>query len=181
MRTTEAPGEVDSRFPPPSNFIPAGNVVAAKASDTPAFIKTAMKRRRVKTGARRAGRVYERKVQKFLCEEYETYIPSTWLSFQDDTGRTRWCQPDGILLDYERGRLTIVEIKVTHTQLAWWQVRRLYEPVLRAIFKQEDWPHLQALEICRNFQPIEFPERFVFTGDPWDMQQGRFGVMRCRM
>lgn len=172
----------------PANFTPAGKVVRAWACDTPAFIKAAMKRRKRTSGAKASGIRYERRVNKQLLEDTEnpqdtgiTYLPGVWFGFLDASGRTRYCQPDGLLIDLFNRRVTIVEIKVRHTLLAWWQVRALYQPVIRAIFKSENWPHVQGLEIVRAYEPMEWPERFHFTGVPHEVADDGFGVMKMRL
>lgn len=109
------------------------------------------------------------------------YAPAPWVRFEAvGASRTRWCQPDGLFLDLEAGQITIVEIKYQHTALAWWQVRRLYEPVLQAIFP----PNLfsfAALEIVSWLDPdVEFPERWHYAPEPSRVPPGGFGVHIAR-
>lgn len=175
-RRTKARGSSN----PPKGFKPAGVVRYARGTARPQFAK-----RGAIKGKKRSGLIYEDKVQEFLtdlyCEDLLQYLPSVWIEFEDGRGKTRVCQPDGLLLDARRGRLTIVEIKTTHTHLAWWQVRALYQPVLRKIFPDDIWPHLQGLEICKRYEPVEFPERFHFLGEPHQVPANSFGVMKLKL
>lgn len=158
-----------SPVPAPASFKPAGRILDARFCPPPA-----LKRKRY-TGRRLAGVQYEKKVQAHLCDLYpDRYIPSPWLKFFAE-GKWRWCQPDGLLLDIKRGRITIVEVKYQHTADAWWQVRHLYEPVLRAIFPAELW-HFDACEIVKWYDPeITFPERVVLAQEV-DMKHPAFKV-----
>lgn len=142
--------------PPAQGFSPAGSVAEARFSLTPPpFI-----RQRKYTGRRAEGIRYERKVQDMLLDVFpDSYIPSPWLHFLGaEADKWRWCQPDGILVDFERGLLTVLEVKYSHTSDAWWQVRRLYTPVLQRIFPPALWEY-QACEIVKWYDPAtKFPE-----------------------
>jgi hypothetical protein len=93
-----------------------------------------------------------------------------------------WCQPDGLL--EVNNLLIIVEIKVNFSSDAWWQLRKLYEPVVKCALK----PSRLALAIvCRSFDPVvPFPERpFILPavgalcGRPeWDYT--RIGVVQWK-
>jgi len=139
---------------PPVHFNPAGEVVEAFISPRqPPFIRT-----RRYSGRRADGIRYERRVHAHLLELFpDTYLPSPWLHFKS-AGRWRWCQPDGLLFDLAHGRIIIVEVKYSHTSDAWWQVRRLYLPVLRKCFPEGLW-RFEACEVVRWFDPLtHFPE-----------------------
>lgn len=118
---------------------------------------------------------YEKKVQEFLGQLYgDRYLANPWLKFFSD-GRWRWCQPDGLLLDPRKGRITIVEVKYQHTPDAWWQVRQLYQPVLEAMFPAKLWA-FDACEVVRWYEPwTVFPERVVLAQEV-DMQHLAFKV-----
>lgn len=92
-------------------------------------------------------------------------ILGPWIKFTSK-GRERplYCQPDAIILDIRRGTITVVEIKIKHTSDAWWQLRRLYTPVVQHIFG-EGWTYI-VLEIAKWFDPhTRFPEEFTFVDD----------------
>ena len=145
---------LQSFCPPPRRFHPAGEVISAEFITPPAFVVP----RRSKNPARASGVRYEKKVHSYLSETYpEEYVIAPWVRFHSRGGtKALYCQPDALLL----------EIKIKHTADAWWQVRRLYLPVVQHIFGL-DWAYI-AVEITKWFDPhTKFPERFEFV-DPAD-------------
>lgn len=146
--------------PAHEGFRPAGRVLSAGLCLEPAL------RKKRYSGRRLAGIQYERKVHTYLDSLYgERYIPSPWLRFFSD-GKWRWCQPDGLLLDFSRGILTVVEVKYQHTSDAWWQVRHLYMPVLKEIFPETLWS-FEACEVVKWYDPAtSFPEKVVLAQEP---------------
>lgn len=155
--------QVTNYCPPPKRFRPAMGVEFAVFSpDQPLFIHTS----RV-TGKRADGIRYEEKAQAhILSEKPDRYVPSPWFRFRNK-GRKKFyfCQPDGLHFDFTRGLITIVEIKLQHTSNAWWQTRRLYEPVLQKVFPKSLW-NFAILEVVKWFDPdIAFPEHYNFIKD----------------
>lgn len=146
--------------PAPASFRPAGRVLSAQFCAAPAL------RRKRYTGRRLAGVQYEKKVHAYLDSLYGfRYIPNPWLKFFAD-GKWRWCQPDGLLFDLARGRITVVEVKYQHTSDAWWQLRHLYEPVLSAIFPARLWA-FDLCEVVKWYDPeTAFPEKTVLAAEP---------------
>lgn len=146
--------------PPAEGFRPAGRVLSANFSNPPAI------RRKRYTGRRLEGIRYERKVQDYLSTFYgENYLASPWLRFfpAGDGARWRWCQPDGILLDPRRGKITIVEVKYQHTSDAWYQVKELYLPVLQVMFPSPLWT-FDFCEVVKWYDPdTAFPEKVVLA------------------
>ena len=102
--------------------------------ETTAFIKRARKQK--KSGAALAGLKYENEVNDAFTKRYpDRYLIGPWIEFYaDDETRIRVAQPDGIIFDLSRGSLTIIEIKLRHTIRSWWQLRHLYEPIIKAAF-----------------------------------------------
>ena len=134
---------------PPKGFDPAKSVQwASLLAEPPSFIT-----RPAKYGAKGRGIRYEKKVQGILENRYgERYVPSPWILFSEGSGlRPRYCQPDGLLIDFIRGRITIVEIKYNHCELAWWQLFRLYRPVVSHIFGQQ-WEY-SCCEVVKWYDP----------------------------
>lgn len=130
------------------------------------------------TAAQKAGIRYERKVHEHLSSLFgSAYRPSQWFRFEDRNGALRWCQPDGLL---SLGPLVVIfEVKARLVPDAWWQLRRLYEPVVRRGLRPA------ALGLCtitRNFDPhIIFPEPlYLIAGKLEDWARGerfeRIGV-----
>ncbi|MFQ5741977.1 MAG: hypothetical protein ACE5HV_00130 [Acidobacteriota bacterium] len=62
-----------------------------------------------------------------------------------------------------------------HTSDAWWQIRKLYEPVLRSVFGP-DWDY-PVLEVVMWFDPdTPFPEILCFARHPHEVPAQAFGV-----
>lgn len=164
----------------PKRFHPADLVVEAEFCSAPAF-----------TGGRnpsalaRKGLRYERKIHEHFSAIFPPrsgaplYFPARWIRYVTsdprDTG-WRYAEPDGLLLDFDRSLLTIVEAKLTHTQYAWWGLRRLYEPLLRKIFGSR-W-RVAVCEVCRYYDPgVPWPEPFTLIRDLRELSPNEFGVM----
>lgn len=137
------------------------------------------------TGAKRQGLNYEKRAQAYVEMQLAQkrisnpdleYMKSPWLCFKalGNNGRTSYCQPDGLILDLAERHCVIVEIKLQHTAEAYWQVRKLYQPVLQVIYPTFTF---SALEIVKWLDPhIKFPEAFKFAEDIWYNDQVKFGV-----
>lgn len=129
------------------------------------------------TGARARGIRYERRAQEHLTSLYaDMYVASPWLQFiASDSARHRWCQPDGLLIDIPRGIITVIEIKTSHTARAWWQVTKLYMPVLQSIFPTDLWLYRRC-EVVRHYDPlVVFPEPIKLVPDLSQLDH-RFGI-----
>lgn len=138
--------------------------------------------RRVR-GAKAAGLAYERKVHRHLREVYSPeaggplYAPAQWIEFVErgSTSRRRWAQPDGLLVNLDKGLVTIVETKLRHTDRAWWWLRQIYLPLLRHIFPA-GWT-FALLEVVRYYDPaVHFPEPTKLVKYPDRLCEGQFGV-----
>lgn len=137
---------------PPDRFRCAENVRSVVLSPhAPSFARKGSRK-----GAKGNGLRYEARVHKTLLADYfSTYLPSPWFRFVDDNGM-RWCQPDGLIIDIQRGRITIIEIKTSHIGEAWWKLHKLYLPVVRTLFGQDF--EYRCLEVVRYYDPaISFP------------------------
>jgi hypothetical protein len=155
----------------PKGLIPAGNVTTSRLSNTPPpFLST-----RKATGARAAGLRYERKVQEHLLAQHaERYLPAPWFVFTNTNG-PRWCQPDGILIDIEAGRLVVVEIKHSITERAWWWLNDLYVPVVRKAFGK-NWS-IATVTIVKWFDcKVLLPERPTMCREIMQAQPGQNAI-----
>lgn len=133
---------------------------------------------RGRTGAQKAGLVYESKVQDVLEAIYETrYRRSPSLLFDDRSGVHRII-PDGILS--LGATVVIVEIKLRHTERAYWQLERLYKPVLRALAVPGS--HVLTVEICRSYDPDEpFPDAHRLVTSLHRLPQDSTGVLQWQL
>ena len=154
--------------PPPRGFRPITELSRGKfLRSRPPFI-----RRRKPKGRKAQGIRYERKVLEFLeASSPLPLYPGPWIEFWDkERGKwtKRWCQPDGLLLDPWEGRAIVVEVKYQHTSDAWWQLRKLYLPVLEMMLPEYEF---FPLEICKWYDPaVSFPEEVAMTPVPWQSQ-----------
>lgn len=136
---------------PPAGFYEAKEVRAAWPMPRGPFARTSA---RGGTPAQRAGKRYEKKVSGFLSNALgPDFSDHPWFRYASPEG-TRWCQPDGLLLSEPFNIL--FEIKYSFTPDAWWQMRRLYEPVVRKAFLLK---RLSLVLICKKYDPaVSFPE-----------------------
>lgn len=145
--------------PPPARFRPAIGIVSTQLSPTPQFAK--IKRKNL-SSARIAGMRYERKAHEYLKLIHpDSCASSPWITFttRSSRGKPLWCQPDALLIDFRRGVIAVIEIKLKHTSDAWWQVRKLYTPVVSHLFRP-GWKYV-AIELVKVFDPhTKFPEKF---------------------
>ena len=135
-------------------------IVKAEISYPPYFARECKK----KSKAQALGLRYERKVHEYLERHYpDLLVISPWLKFYSEKN-WRWCQPDALLLDIRNNTICIIEVKIKHTENAWWQVRKSYIPVIKAIFGS-DW-NIVPIEVVKWFDPhTHFPEWFHFVDD----------------
>lgn len=104
------------------------------------------------SAAQKAGLRYEEKAQAFLRSKFPDVRLSTMLHFCDDSGPRR-CVPDAFLSLPDR---TIAfEIKSQHMPESWWQLRKLYAPVLEALYSKP----VLCVEMTKSYDPaVPFPE-----------------------
>lgn len=86
----------------------------------------------------------------------------------------RYCQPDGLIVEPERSRITITEIKLRHTSDAYVQVTGIYDPVVRRLFPGWDIRHV---EVCRWYDAgIPFPVPPILVSNLDLCPKAGFGV-----
>lgn len=132
------------------------------------------------TESQKAGLRYEQQVNEHLKSCGGLFIFQPKVQFRDDSG-ARLCVPDGIIY-VGNGRLAVVEIKLQHMPEAWWQLKRLYEPVVRSM---RDAREVICLEVCRTYDPVTpFPCETSLVYDLEDFLHeatcDKFGVMPWR-
>ena len=106
------------------------------------------------SAAQKAGIRYERKALSALSKALPDVEQSKWFKFSDATKAFRFCQVDALL--HTEALTVIFEVKTRFTSDAWFQLRQLYEPVVRKAL----YPKSFALVIiCKHFDPAApFPE-----------------------
>lgn len=135
------------------------------------------------TAARRAGLRYEARAQAHLHELYPeelmdqgiAYLQSPWIIFSlKGEPMPKYCQPDGLIIDLPKSRITVVEIKLKHTADAHTQLAGIYTPVVRRIFPGFQ---IRTLELTRWYDPaIDFPVPVQLVSDISLVPSGRMGV-----
>lgn len=117
------------------------------------------------TVAQLGGLRYERKVKSHFAEKVPGVELGPWFLFRDRYG-TRRCQPD--MLFPLHGWTVIAEIKANHTTDAWWQLRKLYEPVVA----WADGCNTKLLVITENFDPaVPWPEELFIMDSVADVTE----------
>jgi len=156
----------------PADFRPAGNVRWAMPCHEPGW---AAKLALSNNGAFAAGQRYEARVHELLLVQFPvSYVRSPWFAFSG-SGGARHCQPDGLLLDFRSGSVTIVEIKLYHTERAWWQLEQLYRPVISRAFGPQ-W-RVATAEVCRFYDPsISIPALVRLHADLTKCREDEFNV-----
>lgn len=132
------------------------------------------------TAARHAGVLYEKKARAKLRELLPGISCSLWWDFYDQRSR-RAIQTDAVYFAKLDTIITIFEIKKSFTSDAWWQLRKVYEPVIQA------WAgasYINVVEVCSSFDPVVvMPEEIeVIENLPlWVKERNsRMGVFVCR-
>jgi hypothetical protein len=85
--------------------------------------------------------------------------------------------PDGLYLN--DGEAIVFEIKISHMPDAWWQLRRLYQPVVERL----SYVHsVSVIEVVRSFDPSQaFPEEVkVIRGLDGLVSSSNFRVLLWR-
>lgn len=146
--------------PRPTKFKPAREVTSARICAKPPWIR----RKRAK-GRFAVGIGYERKVQDHLALlvlglEQVRYLESPWIEFLTDEGK-RWCQLDGLVINHKHRLAIIYEIKWAHCERAWFQLRELYQPVVRKLLPNYT---VGLMEVVHWHDPqIQWPEAYDFA------------------
>jgi len=133
--------------------------------------------------AKRFGLRYESKVHDELKGKFgRWFMAGPVIEFFDGNSKydKRFCVPDGLIRHHTR--MVVCEIKSQHMPEAWWQLRKLYEPVVRKLWGRE----LVLLEICRSYDPqMPFPEKVEFVEDigkfALEAKDGTLGVLQWKL
>lgn len=166
--------------PPPLNFKPL-NGAPRKVHMQGPFIGT----KPTGSAAQKGGIRYERKAQEWLKEKCSSYLASPQFTFRDDGGG-RSIVPDGIATWQDDGEetLAIFEIKIQHMPDAWWQLEKLYKPVLSA---WHPTAHVVCVEVTKTYDPaVPFPceHELIYSPRmlelPKVLRRSNFWVLPCR-
>jgi hypothetical protein len=130
--------------------------------------------------AQRAGLRYERDFNIYMSKEFPDYVPGPHIHFYSDEA-ARTVQPDGVLAFSEV--VYVFEIKYQHVPEAWWQLVKLYRPLVERIFVGKP---VRCVEVCRSYDPATgFPcdveliddlSKWLYRSEPSDV----FGIYKWR-
>jgi len=122
----------------------------------PKFVQSGRRRR----GRKGVGLRYEAKVHDHLLSEFDGYIPSPWFRYttSDEPRRINYAQPDGLIVDVERGKITICEMKYSHCAEAYYQLLDKYLPIVRRFFNNSEIWEFATVEIVYWYDcAVAFP------------------------
>lgn len=150
---------------------------AVRMVDEPNFAKIVT----LPKGSKRRGLLYQERVVGFLEENApEEWVPlaGPWFEFVDTTGH-QYAQADWMAIDVVRGFICLVEIKLNRVPDAWWQLNRLYGPLVQQLFPKFEIGMLEIattpcsfatpapVEIVSSLTQVE-PYKTKFLRVPYD-------------
>lgn len=94
---------------------------------------------------RKTGRHLKRMVQAGFFGEEADLRSEQWIYFKDENG-TGWCQPDHFIATPER--IFLFECKLTQSDVADVQLKQLYSPCLKYIYKRD----VLMIQVFRNMR-----------------------------
>jgi hypothetical protein len=136
------------------------------------------------TGVRAEGMRYEYRIQAAFALRYSApnsesmYAPGMWIRYVDSS-RREYAQPDGLLVNFKRRLITVIEIKLKHTIAAWFWLRELYEPLIRHIFGHS-WKYAVCEVVKWYDASVQWPEPLRMTADPSMLIANEFGLHICK-
>lgn len=172
-----AAGRSSVPIPPPPAYLklPLGAITHAERSPINPFAGTRARR----SGAQKAGLAYQKRIVEHLVGEFgrASVDAGAWFHYLDDSLRRSYCQPD-VLVEFGPSCL-VVEIKLRWTSDAWYQLRKLYLPVLTAALLPTT---LIPLVICRSYDcAVPAGEAVNLIDTPADAKVGLFNVCPMRL
>lgn len=142
------------RMGPPKGFRGAWKASHVRSVTQPQFAQTNGGQK----GSRKRGLVYEaqvvEKLEKRLPEGW-VGVAGPWFLYLDKWAKERYAQPDWLGFCVPEGLICIVEVKLTRTPKAWWQLNRLYRPLVEQVFP--DW-EIALLEVASKPKHFPLPE-----------------------
>jgi len=112
----------------------AANLVKVEPCNEPAFAKA----KRTK-GPKRAGLIYQTAASEHLLSLFPSNSTfGQWFRYRlKDAPRDYYCQIDAHLVDYDKKKIVVIEIKLRHCVDAYYQLFELYLPILRKYYGEE--------------------------------------------
>lgn len=109
---------------------------------------------KAKRGVKANGLRFENKIVNTLEAQFgNSFISGIPFRFSTVYSAFNVCIPDGLLISGDR--IIILEMKLRHTADAWWQLKKLYKPVVEKALNK----NTRLLEICKYYEPeVRVPE-----------------------
>ena len=126
---------------------------------------------------------YEAKCHTHLEDEFDGYIRSPWFRYttSDEPKRINYAQPDGLIVDIERGQITICEMKYRHCADAYFQLLDKYLPIVRLFFNNSEIWTFATVEIVHWYDcAVAFPTQVVLRDSLELVRPIEFAVHVCR-
>ena len=153
---------------------PSLGVEWATFCSTPWFATGTPRHRGAKAkGLRYEARVIDRVLRR-LDENFWTPFDKTWLRYKLVGKSPEVCQPDLFLLNHVTGRLIVIEIKLSRSQKAWYQLAK-YERVLQVIFPDFQ---IAKLEIASKVFAVDVPEKVRVVPDIYAARTGHTSFLK---
>jgi len=93
-----------------------------------------------------------------------------------DSNVINFAQPDALLFDFEKGLITICEMKYQHTRDAYWQMVGRYLPIIQAMFDPTLW-QFATVEIVKWYDcAVRYPAEVMLRDAIDKVKPGEFGV-----
>lgn len=171
----------------PSHRLRGEVVEAEMLSGRPKFVNSGRRRR----GRMGLGLRYEAKVQRHFLDGFDGYMPGPWFKYttSDEPKRINYAQPDGLLVNIEKGKITICEMKYTHCAEAYFQLVDKYLPIVRKFFNNSEketdgdpqlW-RFATVEVVYWFDcAVAFPTKPRLRERLEDVQTNELAVHICR-
>ena len=133
------------------------------------------------SAAAKRGLSYERKVLKTLEGNFpRRFIAQLPFTFRTQA-KTGWAIPDGLLFDFDRRLVLLLEIKYTHGADAWWQLHKFYLPIVQEALPSH---RIIPVEICRTYDPaVRLPKApLLLTGleEAFEAREGALAILATR-
>lgn len=111
----------------------------------------------------------------------DLYVPGVWFKYRRTSSPSVWsyAQTDGILFDFEKGLVTVFELKFKHTIEAYFQLIDRYIPLV------DYWLHAETpglwriapIEVCFWYdRALAYPTKVRLQADPLAAKPGEFSV-----
>lgn len=159
---------------PPRGFIPVRGSPRVKIIDEPSFINT---KGNAAQASVRKGLRYQDQIMKYLettLDEDWVGFPGLWFEFTAGH-KSRTAQADWVGLNMREYRICIVEVKLSRVAKAWWQLNKLYKPLVAQLFPGWD---ISLLEIASKLQTVVVPERVRVVSSLESARPGETSFMK---